>query len=143
MKIELRHLTTSSDIKRAMALDDFREYIITEPLETWEPNLAVTDYFLVFKDDMPYGFLAAERFCSNALVFHGGVIKAQRRKGTPKILRCILDELKRLSGGKVIMTSISVKNEKVIALVKQMGFIEKCIINNASRVGDMMILVEA
>jgi len=129
-------------IKRILMIDDLYKNIVLEDFETWLPDLFHTEFYIIYREELPFGIFMVERFCSNGILFHGGVFKHQRGKDTPKALREIINICKEIYGPKVFVTTISVDNLIVKKLLKTVGFKEKCIIENVALKGDMMILSE-
>ena len=143
MNLELVNISDPFVIKEALKIDDIHKNIIFENFETWEPNLALSDYHFVYVDDLPVGLLMLERFCSNGIMFHGGIFERFRHEHTKERVMRMFEEIKDIYGHeKIIMTTCLVENKAAIAVAKKAGLKEKCVIENASLAGDMMILVE-
>lgn len=143
MNLELIELRNPEVIKAALRLDDLYKNIIFEDFEIWQPNFFASAFHYVFIDGNPVGIVMLERFCSNGIMFHGGIYEMFRHDHTPERVARMFEEIKDIYGQeKIIMTTCLIENKAAISVAKRAGLKEKCIINNASLAGDMMILSE-
>lgn len=142
MKIHLQELTNPFAIKQLMLYDNIHQAVILDSdMDNWIPN-PQSGYYCVYKDDSPMGILVLERFCSNALMYHGGIFEAQRHNNTGEFLKALFTEIKELSNNKKLFTTILTTNEPALKAVKKAGFKELCVLKEASVKGDMILLSE-
>jgi hypothetical protein len=140
MNIRLDLIQDPDVIKKAVMIDDLYKDLITEDIETWYPNLELTAFLYVFKDDVPFGMIALEKFSSNALIIHGGVFKDRRGINTPEVFREVIKQVEEKTKKQVI-TYVTSNNKACLRMMEKAGMKQKCTINNDSIKGDIIILV--
>jgi hypothetical protein len=142
INLELQLIRNPIAVKKALTIDDLHENLVIENFQDWQPNLEMSAYYFLYVEGTPFAIMAFERFCSNGLMFHGGVFKDQRGLYTAEVLKEVMRQVKEIYGNKIFVTSICTKNIPAIKLVKKAGLKEKCVINNVALNGDIMILSE-
>jgi len=140
MNIELQNISDPIIIKKALMVDKIYKDMVTQDIEGWLPDLVNSAFFYVYKDSEPFGVITLERFCSNALVIHGGVFAAQRGINTPEVFREIIELVKQKTN-KEVLTYVTANNIPCLRMMEKAGLKQKCLIPNASIKGDIIILM--
>lgn len=141
MTIHLESITNPDLIKKAIKIDNLFVHLIHGSVDDWNPDFNLMQYFYVYRNNLPFGLIAIERFCSNGVAIHGGVFKTCRHLETEKIFRLIVDLIKEKTN-KVTVAYTTIDNIPCQKMMKKAGFVEKCVIRNASLLGDVVIFGE-
>ncbi len=142
-KLSLIPIKEIRTLKKYLLRDELYKSILDiDELEDYKPDLNESLWCLVKEDEKEKALLLFKQFSSNCIEFHGGVFKVHRSQDTSNQLKFLLKKIKEGNAGAPLVTKIVSTNIPALKVVEKMGFIQKCVIKNGARSGDLVVLGE-